>query len=121
MKIKSTTKHEEVLVEGTYNTAVNSVTPKPSEAKPKVIQVGFKAEGYDKELHKELPASFNEGSPLRADTETILGRRLTAEEVKDGFELNTLIGMKCQVVVFHKSGSGGRPKPTVSLVLPAAA
>ena len=120
MKIKVKTKHDAVLAEGTYNTAVSSVTPKPTEAQPTKILLGFKVDGYQKELIKENPASFNAGSPLRADAETILSRSFTHEEDKSGFELNTLIGLKCQVVVFHKAGSGGRPKPTVSLVLPAA-
>ena len=68
---------------------------------------------------KENGASFAADSPLRSDAETILGRRLNQQEDENGLELNVLIGKKCQIVVFHKSGSGGRPKPAVSLLLPA--
>jgi hypothetical protein len=35
-------------------------------------------------------------------------------------DLNQLIGKKCQIVVYHKSSAGGRPKPVVGNVLPAA-
>jgi hypothetical protein len=61
------------------------------------------------------------GSPLRTDSITILGRSLTTEESENGMDLNQLIGKKCQIVVYHKSSAGGRPKPVVGNVLPAAA
>ena len=70
---------------------------------------------------RDTPASFVAGSPLREDTETIIRRKLTEEEEKKGFELNTLVGMKCRVVVYHKASAGGRPKPAVSIVMPAEA
>ena len=120
MKIVNKSKQGAILREGTYdNATVSSVTPKPSETKPKTIVLGFKVDGYDKEIIKENGASFAADSPLRSDAETILGRRLNQQEDENGLELNVLIGKKCQIVVFHKSGSGGRPKPAVSLLLPA--
>ena len=119
--MKISVKKEVNLEEGTYNATVSSITGKPNETKPKNILFGFKVDDYDKELTKDNPANFKAGSPLRSDTETILGRSFTTQEAEDGFELTTLIGKKCQVVVFHKAGSGGRPKPAVSIILPAAA
>jgi hypothetical protein len=113
------TKQVIVLDEGTYNATVSSVVGKPNETKSTKIVFGFKVNGYDKELFKDNPVSFAAGSPLRTDTETILGRSLTTDEAAEGIDLNTLAGQKCQIVVFHKAGSGGRPKPAVSVVMPA--
>lgn len=122
MKISAKTKKQDaILQEGTYNATVSSVTGKPTEAEPTKVVFGFKVDGYDKELTKENPASFVAGSPLRADTETIIGRSFTTDEADEGIELKTLVGKKCQIAVFHKAGAGGRPKPAVSLVLPAVA
>ena len=112
-------KQVQVLAEGTFNATVSSVTAKPNEAKPTKIVFGFKVEGYDKEVCKDNPVSFAAGSPLRSDTETIMGRSFTTDEANDGIDLTTLVGMKCQIVVFHKAGSGGRPKPAVSMVMSA--
>ena len=113
------TKQVAVLSEGTYDATVSSVTGKPNENKPTKIVFGFKVDDYDKEVMKEIPPSFVAGSPLRSDTETIMNRSLTTEEANTGVDVKTLVGFKCQVVVFHKSGSGGRPKPAVSIVRPA--
>ena len=113
------TKQVVVLEEGTYNSNVSSVTGKPNETKPTKIVFGFKVEGFDKEIFKDNPVSFSAGSPLRSDTETILGRSFTTDEANDGIDLATLVGQKCQIVVYHKAGSGGRPKPAVSMVMPA--
>jgi len=71
------TKQVIVLDEGTYPAAVSSVTAKPNEAKPTKIVFGFKVDGYDKEVCKDNPVSFAAGSPLRSDTETIMGRSFT--------------------------------------------
>lgn len=114
------TKQVTVLAEGTYHATVGSVTGKPNEDEPTKIVFGFKVDNYDKEITKEIPPSFVAGSPLRSDTETIMNRSLTTEEANQGVDVKTLVGYKCQIVVFHKAGSGGRPKPAVSLVLPAA-
>lgn len=115
------TKQVVVLEEGTFNATVSSVTAKPNEDKPTKFVFGFKVDGYDKEVFKDNPLSFAAGSPLRSDTETIMGRSFTTDEANDGIDLSTLVGKKCQIVVYHKAGSGGRPKPAVSVVMPATA
>jgi hypothetical protein len=121
--IISAKRKKEVAIpeEGTYNATVSSVIGRPAEGEPKRILIGFKVDGYAKDIIKENPAAFIAGSPLRADTETILGRSFTTDEADQGFELTKLVGLKSNIVVFHKAGSGGRPKPAVSLVLPATA
>ena len=121
MIIKVKTKQQVAIPpEATYDATVNSVTPKPNEAKPEKVIGGFKIDGYEKEIPTESSPSFILGSPLRTDTITILGRTLTTAESEKGMDLNLLIGKKCQIVVYHKSSSGGRPKPVVGNVLPAA-
>ena len=115
------TKQVIVLDEGTYPATVSSVTAKPNEAKPTKIVFGFKVEGYDKEVCKDNPVSFAAGSPLRSDTETIMGRSFTTDEANDGIDLSTLVAKECQIVVYHKAGSGGRPKPAVSIIMAATA
>lgn len=113
------TKQVATLEEGTYNARVSSITGTPNETKPTKVVFGFKVEDYDKEVFKDNPVSFVAGSPLRSDTETIMNRSFTTDEANEGVDLKSLIGFKCQIVVFHKAGAGGRPKPAVSLVLPA--
>ena len=120
MIVSAKTKQVTVLGEGTYHATVSSVSGKPNETNPTKVIFGFKVEGYDKELTKDNPASFVAGSPLRSDTETLINRSFTTDEANDGYDLKKLTGFKCQIVVYHKAGSGGRPKPAVSLVLPAA-
>ena len=113
------TKQVVVLDEGTFNATVSSVTAKPNETKPTKFVFGFKVEGYDKEVFKDYPVSFAAGSPLRSDTETIIGRSFTTDEADAGIDLTALVSKTCQIVVFHKGGSGGRPKPAVSVVMAA--
>lgn len=115
------TKQVLVLAEGTFNATVSSVTAKPNEDKPTKFVFGFKVEGYDKEVFKDNPLSFAAGSPLRSDTETLLRRSFTTDEANKGIDLTTLVGKQCQIVVYHKAGSGGRPKPAVSVIMPATA
>ncbi len=113
------TKQVIVLDEGTFNATVSSVTAKPNETKPTKYVLGFKVEGYDKEVCKDNPVSFAAGAPLRSDTETILDRSFTTDEANAGIDLTTLVGKKAQIVVYHKAGAGGRPKPAVSVIMPA--
>jgi hypothetical protein len=120
MIIKSKTTNRVLLAEGTYAAKVGSVKGKPDDSNPKKIMLGYKIEQCDEEIFKELPASFEDGTPLRKDVETIFGRQLNRNEADAGIDLNTLIDKECNVIVMHRSGSGGRPVPVVSLVLPSA-
>jgi len=107
------------VAEGTYSSAFNSAKGIPSETEPKKIVGGYKLDGTDLEVFKEYSPSFEVGSPLRADVETLLGRELSASEA-ESFDLDTVKGKPCSVTVFHKRIAGGRTGYAVSLVLPAA-
>jgi hypothetical protein len=106
--------------EGTYPATFSSIKGLPDEQKPKKLAFGFKIKGHETEVSKELPVSFDEGKPLRKDVETLLGRQLTSGEAQAGFDITKLFGTRCQVVVMHKSGSGGKPQAAVSLIQAAA-
>lgn len=55
-------------------------------------------------LSKEYTLSLFDGSNLRKDLETWLGRSLTPEEDACGFDTDTLIGKPCQIQVIHTPG-----------------
>ena len=118
MIAKSKPKKGALLAEGTYKSKVGSVTGKPNEADPKKIILGFKVDGQAEEVRKEVPFTFEEGTLLRKDTETILGRQLMSKEAENGLDLGCLVDRDCRVVVVHKSAAGGKPMAAVSLVLP---
>jgi len=118
MKLKPISSKNGLVSEGNHTGTIISITGKPDEINPKKVIIGFEIENNDK-VEKELSASLEEGSPLRRDVETILGRPLNKSEITDGFDLASLIGRTCQVVVIHKSGAGGKPVAVVGLVLPA--
>jgi hypothetical protein len=119
MMLKASQPKTVLLKEGTYPAILGSTKGLPDENNPKRVALGFKAEGYEPELVKEVPVSFDPGKPLRKDAETILGRELTASEAQTGFDINDLIGKRCQVVVMHKAGAGGKTEAVVSVVLKA--
>jgi hypothetical protein len=56
-------------------------------------------------------------SKLRKFVEGILGRKLTNEEVQ-GFDLETLIGHECQIVVKHEEGVDGNMYSRIETVIP---
>jgi hypothetical protein len=107
-----------LLKEGPHRATVSLVTGKPNDEEPKKVVLKFKVESHNELATREVPVSFEERSPLRKDTEAILGRQLTAGEAETGLDLQSLVGKDCQIVVTHKSGVGGRPVAAVSLVQP---
>lgn len=118
MLLKASQPKNPLIPEGAYPTTLSSIKGLPDEQKPKKVALGFKIKGYETEVTKELPLSFDDGKPLRQDVETLLGRELTSTEAQAGYDIDQLIGTPCQVVVMHKSGSGGKPQAVVSLIQP---
>jgi hypothetical protein len=119
MMLKASQPKTVLLSEGTYPATLSSIKGLPDETNPKRVALGFKTPSHELELTKEVPVSFDSGKPLRKDAETILGRELTASEAQTGFDINTLIGEPCRVVVMHKAGAGGKTEAVVSIVLKA--
>jgi len=106
-----------LIAEGTYPATLKSIKGVPDDSNPRKVLIGFKPGGHELEVNKEFQASFDDGKPLRKDVETILGRQFTSKEAQTGFDITKLIGKRCQVVIMHKSGAGGKPQAAVSLVL----
>lgn len=118
MIVKS--KKTSVLVpEGPHIAQLTGVTAKPNDLNPKKAVFRYKVNGREDEVCREVPVSFEERSPLRKDTETLLGRELTSREAEEGVDLGSLAGKPCKVFVTHKTGVGGRPTAVVTLVQPA--
>jgi hypothetical protein len=65
----------------------------------------------------EASNTLTRKSKLRKFVEGILGRTLTKEEVQ-GFDLETLIGLECQIVVKHEQGADGNIYSRVETVIP---
>ena len=61
--------------------------------------------------------SLHEKAILRQTLETWRNRKFTAEELK-GFDLETLIGVGCQVQIVHAPGDEGRVWANVQAVVP---
>lgn len=112
-------KQRAILPEGRYQAKVSSVEGKPGED-PKKIRIGFKVKDHERELFKEHPATLNPGSPLLMDIQRILQREFKQSEIDAGLDLAMLIGHDAEIIVAHKSSSGGRPGEIVSSILPAA-
>lgn len=121
MIVKSKSPKSSILNEGNYEAKVSSIECKPNETSPKKILISFKIDNEKVGLVKQLPASFESGTMLRNDVESILARPLTETEEDKGFDLNSLIGMECHIVVMHKAGAGGKKVPAVGVILPKPA
>jgi hypothetical protein len=67
---------------------------------------------------KEYNASMNKDSNLRKDVEAWLGRGLTDIEVKDGFDLDSLIGMTCTLSLVKKISAAGKERRDISAIMP---
>ena len=111
-------KTSRLIPEGPHLATLVSVAGKPNDADPKKILFHYKVDGREDEVIKEVPASFEERKPLRRDAETLLARQMTAKEAEDGLDLQTLPGKRCQIVVEHKSGVGGKTVASVALIQP---
>jgi hypothetical protein len=62
--------------------------------------------------------SLNEKARLRQHLDAWRGRKFTAEELKEGFDLERLIGAACQLQVVHDLSDSGRTYANVQAVVP---
>lgn len=74
-------------------------------------------DGMPIRVFTEAGNTLTRKSKLRKIVEGILGRTLTKEEVQ-GFDLETLIGLDCQIVVKHEEGLDGNTYSRVETVIP---
>ena len=115
--LKASAPKTSLIAEGTYTATLKTIKGLPNDENPRKLELGFKTDNHEGIVTKELPFSFDEGTPLRNDAETLLGQELTASEAQDGVNPSTLIGKRCRVVVMHKSSTGGKAKAVVSVIM----
>jgi hypothetical protein len=76
-------------------------------------------DGRPFEIAPKYTLSLHEKSSLRRDLESWRGRAFTDEEC-EGFDLETVIGVNCQIQVIHKKGSQGGTFANVAGIMPLA-
>jgi hypothetical protein len=86
-------------------------------------RIYWQIEEIDTETGKRFPVakqytvSLHEKATLRKDLQTWRGRKFTEQEL-EGFDLENLIGVNCQVQVVHNLADDGRVFANVQAVVP---
>ena len=70
-------------------------------------------------LFKRYTLSLHEKSNLRRELETWRGRKFTSEEL-EGFDLEKLLGVNCQLQVIHNIKDEGETYANVQAIVPPA-
>lgn len=89
------------------------------------VQIRWQLEDIDPKSGKPYMAlrgfrlSLHEKSSLRPMLEAWRGKKFTAEEL-EGFDLEKLIGVNCQVQIIHNIQTGGNVYSNIQAVVPAA-
>lgn len=89
------------------------------------VQIRWMLEETDQKTGKNFMVmrsfrlSLHEKASLRAILESWRGRKFTPEEL-DGFDLEVLLGVNCQVQVIHNIKDGGETYANVQAVVPPA-
>jgi hypothetical protein len=68
-------------------------------------------------VHKSYTLSLNEKANLRKDLETWRGRKFSREEL-EGFDLEVLLGVNCQLQLIHNMKDEGKTYANVQAVIP---
>ena len=66
---------------------------------------------------KRYNSTLDEKATLRADLETWRGRKFTPAEI-EGFDLETLLGVNCQLQLIHAVGTNGGTYTNVQAIVP---
>lgn len=69
-------------------------------------------------LVKRYTWSLHEKSNLRKDLERFRGHKLEANELKEGVDLESYIGMSCNILVVHNEVEDGKVYANIESVLP---
>jgi hypothetical protein len=110
-----------LLAEGIYPAVVKAIIPgKPEETTGEVsdLQIEFTLKDGAACLARKYPAKLDGRSPLRRDTQAVLGRHLSTQEMAS-FDTGTLVSRSCRVVVVHQAEGGSKPKARIKTVLGA--
>lgn len=74
------------------------------------------AKGKRYTISKRYTVSLSDRSHLRKDMETWLNRKLSTQEIENGFDIETAVGKPCQLSVSHAQ-KGGRTYTNVEAVI----
>jgi hypothetical protein len=69
-------------------------------------------------LVKRYTWSLHEKSNLRKDLERFRGQKFTHEELMDGVDLESYIGMSCNILIVHNEVEDGKVYANIESVLP---
>jgi hypothetical protein len=78
-----------------------------------------KVEGTNIEILIRCPANLDPDSPARKVVQSLREKPMAQKEEADGYDPEQLIGTKCQVMVVHRSGPGGRLQLAIDAIFPA--
>lgn len=107
---------------GVHKAKVEKIEPKHHEQWGERVLFTFLLNGnaYDDgtsiRVFTEASNTLTRKSKLRKIVEGLIGRTLTKEEVQ-GFDLETLVGLECQIVVKHEQGADGNIYSRVETVI----
>ena len=62
--------------------------------------------------------SLHSKATLRQHLEAWRGRKFKAEELQDGFDLERLLGVNCQLQIVHSIADGGRTYANIQAIVP---
>ena len=123
MKIQVTQTKSGLTPQGEYAATLKSIVANTSTKKSKDgqyrpinITATFELADGAAKVAKEYPPKVEVGCMLLQDIETVLGRRLTPEEEREGVDDSVVTDKPCRVVVVHHEGSTGKVKATVGTV-----
>ena len=69
-------------------------------------------------MSKKYTHSLNQKARLRGDLETWLGRRLSEQEVEEGFDLEKMLNSNCQIQVQHNVSDKGNTFANIQTIVP---
>ena len=76
-------------------------------------------EGQPLSVFHETSPSLAPQAKLRAVIENVLNREITPQEYKDGFDVETLMGLHCQVFVKMRVSKAGKEYSIVESIIPS--
>jgi len=117
MKIKVEIEKTELAPEGVHAATVKAI--KDSGGDKCAIKFGFTADENEFIVERSYTAKLDRKSPLTRDAQIVMQRPFNEQEIEGQFDLDTLLGKPCRVVIQHKRSNGGRLKATVETVLEA--
>ena len=114
MKVKIAEKTRvSLLAEGLYQATVMGFTPKND----KKTTAAFGLTDGGTVVTQDYPADLSEGGPLWKLVETLLGHSPGADASGGEFDLDSLTGVPCQVVIERRRTSGGKMVGAVKAIL----